>query len=137
MYVTRVRLTDIKGFSGRRAIDLRLPARGGWTMLAGRNGSGKSTLLQAIALALCGPQTALALNAGTTGMVTRGADSGAHGRQGPRRPPEQNGRVQAVAEKFGIGFRETLRDWVKQHEIDAGTRPGMATEESAQLKALK
>ncbi|MER5662818.1 AAA family ATPase [Streptomyces mirabilis] len=76
MYVTRVRLTDIKGFSGRRAIDLRLPGRGGWTVLAGRNGSGKSTLLQTIALALCGPQTALALNAGMTGMVTRDADSG-------------------------------------------------------------
>ncbi|MGB8943477.1 MAG: hypothetical protein WCD21_25085 [Streptomyces sp.] len=30
-----------------------------------------------------------------------------------------------------------LRNWVKQHEIDAGQRPGTTTEEPAQLKALK
>jgi transposase len=45
--------------------------------------------------------------------------------------------LQAVTEKLGIGSRETLRNWVKQQEIDAGTRPGTTTEESAQLKALK
>ncbi|MFE4333737.1 hypothetical protein ACFRQM_31190 [Streptomyces sp. NPDC056831] len=44
--------------------------------------------------------------------------------------------LQAVTEKLGIGSRETLRNWVKRHEIDAGTRPGTTTEESAQLKAL-
>ncbi|MEW2490518.1 hypothetical protein [Streptomyces sp. NPDC048411] len=42
-----------------------------------------------------------------------------------------------MTEKLGIGSRETLRNWVKQHEIDAGTRPGTTTEVSAQLKALK
>ena len=45
--------------------------------------------------------------------------------------------LQAVADKLGIGSRETLRNWVKQQEIDAGQRPGTTTEESAQLKALK
>ncbi|OKJ25164.1 transposase [Streptomyces sp. CB01580] len=45
--------------------------------------------------------------------------------------------LQAVADKLGIGSRETLRNWVKQHEVDAGQRPGTTTEESAQLKALK
>ncbi|WPW26452.1 IS3 family transposase [Streptomyces atratus] len=45
--------------------------------------------------------------------------------------------LQAVVEKLDIGSRETLRNWVKQHEIDAGQRPGTTTEESAQLKALK
>lgn len=39
--------------------------------------------------------------------------------------------LQAVAEKLGIGSRETLRNWVKQQKIDAGTHPGTATEESA------
>ncbi|MCX4736240.1 hypothetical protein [Streptomyces sp. NBC_01363] len=29
--------------------------------------------------------------------------------------------LQAVTEKLGIGSRETLRNWVKQHEIDTGT----------------
>lgn len=76
MYVTRVQVTNIKGFSGRRSVDLRLPGRGSWTVLAGRNGSGKSTLLQAIALTLCGTGASLTLNAGMTDMLTRGADSG-------------------------------------------------------------
>ncbi|MFE9446724.1 IS3 family transposase [Streptomyces sp. NPDC006602] len=51
--------------------------------------------------------------------------------------PTETAALQAVAEKLGIGSRETLRNWVKQHEVDAGTRPGTTTEESAQLKALK
>ncbi|MCI0383138.1 transposase [Streptomyces sp. CNQ085] len=45
--------------------------------------------------------------------------------------------LRAVTDKLGIGSRETLRNWVKRHEIDAGTRPGTTTEESARLKALK
>ncbi|WP_327342747.1 IS3 family transposase [Streptomyces europaeiscabiei] len=51
--------------------------------------------------------------------------------------PNETAALQAVADKLGIGSRETLRNWVKQQEIDAGTRPGTTTEESAQLKALK
>ena len=43
----------------------------------------------------------------------------------------------AVAEKLGIGTAETLRKWVRQAEVDAGTRPGVTTEESAELKRLK
>ncbi|WP_393101724.1 IS3 family transposase [Streptomyces sp. LN325] len=51
--------------------------------------------------------------------------------------PNETAALQVVADKLGIGSRETLRNWVKQHEVDAGTRPGTTTEESAQLKALK
>ncbi|MFE7217099.1 IS3 family transposase [Streptomyces sp. NPDC057611] len=51
--------------------------------------------------------------------------------------PNETAALQAVADKLGIGSRETLRNWLKQHEIDEGTRPGTTTEESAQLKALK
>lgn len=51
--------------------------------------------------------------------------------------PNETAALQAVTDKLGIGSRETLRNWVKQHEIDAGQRPGTTTEESAQLKALK
>ncbi|KFU80739.1 MULTISPECIES: AAA family ATPase [Amycolatopsis] len=50
MYIERVRLENIRGFSGARAVDLRLPGPG-WVVLAGRNGSGKTSLLRAIAVA--------------------------------------------------------------------------------------
>jgi transposase len=45
--------------------------------------------------------------------------------------PTETAALQAVAEKLDIGSRETLRNWGKQHAIDAGTRPGTTTEESA------
>ncbi|WP_393099899.1 IS3 family transposase [Streptomyces sp. LN325] len=45
--------------------------------------------------------------------------------------------MKAVAQKLGIGTTETLRDWVRQDQIDAGARPGTTTEESAELKRLK
>nr|WP_236584515.1 hypothetical protein [Streptomyces sp. MBT53] len=51
--------------------------------------------------------------------------------------PNETAALQAVAEKLDIGSRETLRNGVKQYEIDAGARPGTTTEESAQLNALK
>ncbi|MFD9624200.1 IS3 family transposase [Streptomyces virginiae] len=51
--------------------------------------------------------------------------------------PNETAALETVAERLGIGSRETLRNWVKQQEIDAGTRPGTTTEESAQLKALR
>jgi transposase len=43
----------------------------------------------------------------------------------------------AVADKLGIGTAETLRKWVRQAEVDAGTRPGVTSEESAEIKRLK
>ena len=42
----------------------------------------------------------------------------------------------AVAEKLGIGTAETLRKWVRQAEVDAGQRPGVTSEESAEIKRL-
>ncbi|MEZ3182281.1 hypothetical protein KYY02_27565 [Streptomyces pimonensis] len=51
--------------------------------------------------------------------------------------PNEKAALRAVTDKLGIGSRETLRNRVKQHEIDAGTRPGTTTEESVQLRALK
>lgn len=76
MYLTRVEVRDIKGFSGQRAVDLELPGRSGWTVLAGRNSSGKSTLLQAMALALTGPSVARGLVTDFTDWITRDAQVG-------------------------------------------------------------
>ncbi|MET8134108.1 IS3 family transposase [Streptomyces sp. NPDC005251] len=45
--------------------------------------------------------------------------------------------MKAVAQKLGIGTTETLRKWVRQDQIDAGSRPGTTSEESAELKRLK
>ncbi|MEC4017801.1 AAA family ATPase [Streptomyces sp. H27-D2] len=76
MYVARVRLSNIRGFTGKRAVDLALPARGSWTVLAGRNGSGKTTLLQAVALTLGGPSVSRTLVADFGGWLTTRARLG-------------------------------------------------------------
>jgi transposase len=45
--------------------------------------------------------------------------------------------MRAVAEKLGIGSTETVRLWVRQAEIDGGTRAGTTSEESEELKRLR
>ncbi|HEY8730301.1 MAG TPA: transposase [Acidothermaceae bacterium] len=45
--------------------------------------------------------------------------------------------ITSVARKLGIGSAETLRKWIRRAEIDAGTRPGVTTHESEQIKVLK
>lgn len=42
-----------------------------------------------------------------------------------------------VAELLGIGTPETVRKWCRQAEADTGQRPGITTEESAELRRLK
>lgn len=41
-----------------------------------------------------------------------------------------------VGRRLGLG-KETVRRWAVQADIDAGTRPGVSTEESAEIKRLK
>ena len=38
---------------------------------------------------------------------------------------------------LGIATAETLRKWVRQDQIDQGSRPGLSSEESAEIKRLK
>jgi transposase len=45
--------------------------------------------------------------------------------------------IVAVAAKLGIGSAETLRKWVRQAEVNAGQRPGVTSEDSAEIKRLK
>ena len=45
--------------------------------------------------------------------------------------------MRSVAQKLGIGTTETVRKWVRMAEVDAGARPGMTGEESAELRRLK
>ncbi|MFC8621632.1 AAA family ATPase [Streptomyces anulatus] len=80
MYVSRVRVENIKSFHGPRVVDLTLTrpdgSHAGWTVLAGRNGSGKTTLLRALALALSGPGAARSLMPDFDNWVARGTSVG-------------------------------------------------------------
>lgn len=43
----------------------------------------------------------------------------------------------AVAELLGVGTPESVRKWVRQAQVDTGSRAGTTTDESTELKRLK
>ena len=49
---------------------------------------------------------------------------------------ERHGTVKRVAEQLDVGV-ESLRSWVRQHEIDHGERSGTTAAEVEELKALR
>ena len=50
--------------------------------------------------------------------------------------PSQWKEVESIAEKIGVNH-ETLRQWVKRAEVDAGRRPGTTREEKAKIRDLE
>jgi transposase len=49
---------------------------------------------------------------------------------------ERHGVVGRVARQLGVGT-ETLRNWVRQAEVDGGRRPGMATPDRQRIVDLE
>ena len=44
--------------------------------------------------------------------------------------------ISEVARLLGVGTAETVRQWVRQAQVDAGARPGITTEESADVQEI-
>jgi transposase-like protein len=53
-----------------------------------------------------------------------------------RADPQDHGVVARVARQLGVGV-ESLRQWVKQAEVDAGRQAGLTTVEHDELKELR
>ncbi len=45
--------------------------------------------------------------------------------------------IASVSAKLGIGSSETLRKWIRKAEVDAGQRPGVTSQESAEVRKLR
>jgi transposase len=53
-----------------------------------------------------------------------------------RESGRRQGAVAGVAAKLGVN-RETLRNWVRQAEVDSGQRPGTSTEDAQRIAELE
>lgn len=49
---------------------------------------------------------------------------------------QQHGAIARVADRLGVN-RETLRNWVRQTEVDAGSRPGITTVDVQRIAELE
>lgn len=131
MYVSEIKISGVRCFSGPREVDLRLTrpdgSHAGWTVLAGRNGSGKTTLLRAIALAMAGPTVAHSLIADFADWVAEGVDEGV---------VEAKLTVDAEWDRFtetpsAAGFLRTCLKWLREPVEDShdyGRQPALIGE---------
>ena len=54
-----------------------------------------------------------------------------------RKDPElARGAIKRVADQLGV-HPEALRNWVRQAEVDGGTRPGLSTDDQARITELE
>jgi transposase len=51
--------------------------------------------------------------------------------------PSDWAAAQSVAAKLGIGTPQTLMNWVRKAQVDAGQRPGVTSTEAAELRRLR
>ena len=54
-----------------------------------------------------------------------------------RKDPETSrGAIKRVADQLGV-HPEALRNWVRQAEVDGGTRPGLSSDDQARITELE
>jgi transposase-like protein len=53
-----------------------------------------------------------------------------------REDPGDQGVISRVSRQLGVGA-ESLRLWVKQADVDAGSRPGVTSDEQAKMTELE
>jgi len=106
--------------------------------------------LLAFASAIAGRKLGVAPNRGTAASLGRlpvGRENPMRGKTRPPYDPEFRKRAvqlvvtqglskQQVADDLGCSY-ESLRNWVKQHEIDEGKRQGPSTAELDELRSLR
>jgi transposase len=51
--------------------------------------------------------------------------------------PSDWAAAQSVATKLGIGAPQTLMNWLRKAQVDAGQRPGVTSAEAAELRRLR
>jgi transposase len=51
--------------------------------------------------------------------------------------PSEWATIESVAAKLGIGTSQTLSNWVRRAEVDAGRRAGVSSDAAAELKRLR